>query len=104
MTNPNDQVRIDRGGWISGPMLDVPEMSPEEASYLFELARIWGSRYKISLADGVWQAARLGNSLITFTAGSGPELRGLIAEDHVIWEREARKHNTVPTEGPGCSI
>lgn len=88
-----EEVRIDYGGWISGPMLDLRQVvTAEDATTLFELKRIWGDRYKIAVSDdGTWYASRQGDSLNIITADSGPELRGLISEDYAVWARGARR-------------
>ncbi len=69
-------------------------MSSEDATTLFELRRIYEHTHKITLADGVWRASWMGNSLITFTADSGQELRSLLGQDYAAWAQEARRHNT----------
>lgn len=68
------------------------EMTPSEATSLWDLRRIWGDRYIVGYTTaGPWRAARIGNALECFTADTAEELRKLISEDYAVWEREARK-------------
>ncbi len=75
----------------SGTSEDRYGMSSEDATTLFELRRIYEHTHKITLTDGVWRASRMGNSLVTFTADSGPELRSMLGEDYRLWAQEAQR-------------
>jgi hypothetical protein len=49
---------------------------------LTSLRMHWGGYYVISLADGVWRAARVSNSAIVLTADSARELRDRMKDDY----------------------
>jgi hypothetical protein len=99
MSNQQDegQVRLDVGGWISGPCLTRPlnvpyDMTGEEATALFHLRCIWGDRYGISFTNKQWKAHRLGTGAPwNITADTAEELRSRIGEDFRQWQIEARK-------------
>jgi hypothetical protein len=88
MSESNDQVRLDVGGWISGPALPASEME-----VLDQLARIWRDRYKIGFDGDTWSAQRMGNATVIITAESVEELRGFIWADFMEWSREAEKRS-----------
>jgi hypothetical protein len=56
-------------------------MTSEEASALFQLRYQWQEAYRITLSRGIWSAQRLDDPATVLTAGTAPELRGLIQED-----------------------
>lgn len=82
----------------------MPDFTDEEATLLFELARVWADRYQLTVIDGVWRAARLGNATVVITADSGQQLGVLIAQDYQQWVAEARRLNGMNTENSGSSI
>jgi len=92
-----DQVRPDLGGWLSGMCLDRPinvpyGMTPEDATALFYLRRIWGDRYGISYSGDEWKAYRVGTcARVTVTASTAAGLRNAIGEDYRVWQIEIRK-------------
>ena len=91
--HPDQVVRHDVGGWISGPCLPDPHgMSADDATALFELRRIWENRYKIDYnsADAVWTASRLLGGVSVITGDTAGQLRDLISEDYAIWARGLR--------------
>jgi hypothetical protein len=97
MDDPNDQVRLDVGGWISGPCLSPDQMTrnqphgmtSEEASDLFQLRCTWDKYYGISFSDSVWKAYRLGSGATQWlTADTSQELKGLLWTDYVAWQRD----------------
>jgi hypothetical protein len=91
------QVRIDQGGWLSGPCLDRPQeqahgMSAEEATSLFHLRCVWGDRYGISYTGGQWRAHRLGTDAPgNITADTAEMLQGHLWADYRQWMIEARR-------------
>lgn len=97
MSEQEDRVRYDVGGWISGPCLDRPlnvphGMTGDEATALFHLRCIWGDRYGISFAGKQWKAHRLGaGAPWNITAGTAEELRGKVYLDYRAWQAEARR-------------
>jgi hypothetical protein len=96
MDNQEDQVRTDVGGWISGPCLSRPlnqphGMSAEDATSLWHLRCLWGDRYQVTYAAGIWHAARLGSfGTFDIDADSAIELRSLISEHYQVWQAETR--------------
>jgi hypothetical protein len=97
VSEQEDQVRMDVGGWISGPCLSRPlnqphGMSAEDASALFKMRCVWGDRYGISFSGGQWKAHRLGlGAPWNITADSPESLRNLIGEDYRLWQLETRR-------------
>jgi hypothetical protein len=97
VSEQDDQVRVDVGGWISGPCLSRPlnqphGMSQEDATSLFQMRCIWGDRYGISYSGGQWKAHRLGNGApFNITASTADELNNHIGEDYRQWVAEARR-------------
>jgi hypothetical protein len=69
-------------------------MDSAEATVLYELRNIYGLTYRIDYADGIWRAARLGNSLMVHTADTSDALRGWLREDMAQWSAEARRHKS----------
>jgi hypothetical protein len=88
MTQGSDQVRYDTGGWISGPCLNepLPDLTTEEATLLRELQSIWHDKYVIRAVDA-WTAQRIGGTEV-ITADNGFELRPMITQDAINWNRE----------------
>ena len=99
MGEDEGQVRLDLGGWISGPCLSRPlnqshGMSGEDATALFRLRCIWGDRYGVSFSGSQWKAHRLGSGARwDITVESAEELRGRIWADYREWEAEARRED-----------
>jgi hypothetical protein len=96
LSEQDDQVRYDVGGWISGPCLSPLNqplgMTPEEATSLFRLRCVWGDRYQIAYSAGVWHGGRLGDfGKLGLTASTAEELRELIGADYQQWQAESRK-------------
>lgn len=70
------------------------DLSTEDASLLYELQRIWHDRYRVDVnEDGVWSAQRLTGAAKPITADTGYELRPLIAQDAIQWNREVFARN-----------
>ncbi len=70
------------------------DLSTEDASLLYELQRIWHDRYRVDVnEDGVWSAQRLTGTAKPITGGTGYELRPLIAQDAIQWNREVFARN-----------
>ena len=63
-----------------------PGLTAEEASLLRELQSIWHDKYVIKAGD-VWTAQRIGSTSV-ITSDTGFELRGLITQDAISWNRE----------------
>lgn len=85
MDNRNDQVSHDYEGWSPGPCLDA-DLTTEEATLLRELASIWHDKYIIRAGDA-WTAQRIGGTEV-ITADDGFELRPMITQDAINWNRE----------------
>ena len=69
------------------------DLSTEDATLLFELKRLWHDRYRIDVSDdGVWSAERL-TGASKFTADTGAQLRPMIAQDAIQWNREVFSRN-----------
>lgn len=85
MDNRNDQVSHDYEGWSPGPCLDA-DLTTEEATLLRELASIWHDKYIIRAGDA-WTAQRIGGTEV-ITADNGFELRPMITQDAINWNRE----------------
>jgi hypothetical protein len=64
----------------------TPDLTTEEATLLRELQSIWHDRYLIAV-DDAWTAQRIGGTEI-ITADTGFELRTMLAQDVVKWNRE----------------
>ncbi len=96
---PDPNVRHDVGGWISGPSLPAPAesqrnqphgMTPEEATALGNLRRVWDTYYGIALSDDAWKAHRLGSGAPwNITADTSGELAALIWDDYNAWRTQA---------------
>jgi hypothetical protein len=71
------------------PDMHVSGITQAEASSLFELRRHWEDTYRITLADGVWQAKPFDNVTHVLTADSAHELRTKLQEDSA-----ARRYGT----------
>jgi hypothetical protein len=68
------------------------KMSSEDETVLAALRQAWGDRYRVILANGIWAACRLGNSLHRFETDSPEKLRNMLADDSVQWAQETRRH------------
>jgi hypothetical protein len=63
-----------------------PNLTTEEATLLRELRSIWHDKYRIT-AEDAWTAQRIGSTEV-ITADTGFELRSMLTQDAISWNRE----------------
>lgn len=72
-----------------GATMHQPDLTTEEATLLRELRSIWHDKYVIRAQDA-WTAQRIGGTEV-ITADSGFELRSMITQDAINWNREIHR-------------
>lgn len=87
----NDQVRIDYGGWISGPCLPS-----DDQEQLWKLRVTWRDKYVVDFNGDIWSAYRVGIPQTLITGDTSGELATLLTADDWLQSR--------PTENGGMSL
>ena len=73
-------------GGVLLALFPMPDLTTEEATLLRELQSIWHDKYVIRAGDA-WTAHRIGGTGV-ITADNGFELRPMITQDAINWNRE----------------
>jgi hypothetical protein len=100
MGHPRDQLPPPAPPADREPQPDEPrlDLSPEDATALYELRASWATRYHVNTTMGAhglrWRAWRLGNAMHVVTAESAAALDKLVAEDYASWVAES--HGMTP--------